>query len=539
MWDDAHVSDVEMLPAELEAVHQRLAQDGAAWREQLPSSEALATRVTAIVERTPRAPDRGSAQTTPTETRELDVRPVSPGPATQPRDGWRRTRGLVGVAAAVVIVGLIGTVLSEVNVGRSGKHPLAQATVTPTMSSLHVPGQWERVMELPRGQYALIAPSDPRVIYVMDYPHIRRTDNDGRTWHELPTPAGGTLGSAYGDHFIAMVSPVDPYTVFLVANVYRSGPDGEQCTTADAAQKRESALPGPRVASLLDSSTWCDLNYYTTDGGQHWHPANLPMGWTSLGIPGNGFFMPLQAQGGRLYDMISPPDQGPQASPNLAWRLVTSADGGVTWQLADVAINAGGGAVLTYLAAPSGQAVFAQVVEHDRSLDVWRSDDAGVHWTKVPPARSAQFPRALLAAAVDSNGQPLLYAEGAVMPPHPGIDAHPTFTLWVSADGGSSWTAASSRGLPDSSWSDGTYISGVTADGSVVVPFRSATSSDVTFYAWKLGQTTWRQVCPQMPDGAASVFPAGPWGSEALWGMSVVRDSQYVPTFTVWRCSLG
>lgn len=538
--------DTEMLPAELHALHWRLVQDGVVWRAQLTSSERLSASLAAMVELSPRARSREGAAATQSEPLARVVRPDDRPPSSQHDGARRRTRGLVGAAAAIVIVGLMGALLGELSAGRIGTQPLAKATATTTVSAPQRMGQWVRVFGLPGSESPLIAPSDPRVVYIMAYPHIRRTDDDGQTWHELPVPAGTTSPSGTSGSFYAMISPLDAHTVFLLASFPSSGPDGAPCQSNAGAQAHAAAGQGQWLASLSLSGPTCTEQYYTTDGGQHWHADHLPLPGMLGFSYGNGPATPLQTQGGRLYDTITPPLQGTMVTDGV--RLVTSADGGVSWRIADGPIAAGGGLIMSYAVAPGGETIFAEVADDVQSrgvIQLWRSDDAGANWAKLPPA---PFANPKLVAVVDAGGRQLIYADtssgmgAAISSPGTRLQAG---ILQVSADGGHTWTASPALELPSNLWAE-TLIAGVMDDGSIVVPFMSRQAqqnyqqeTSVTFSAWKLGQPAWRQIAPALRNGNAFLYPAGPWGPEALWGSAVSFSSQGTATISLWRCPVG
>ncbi|HEX6817934.1 MAG TPA: hypothetical protein VF120_06125, partial [Ktedonobacterales bacterium] len=105
----------------------------------------------------------------------------------------------------------------------------------------------------------------------------------------------------------------------------------------------------------------------------------------------------------------------------------------------------------------------------------------------------------------------------------------------VSADGGVTWTAAPTNGLLPASQME-PMLQGTLADGSVLVegprPSPSGLSA-LVFYAWKVGQSTWRQVALGVVSGRLLAISApDASGHQALWVIQGYGDG------TVQRCVL-
>jgi hypothetical protein len=201
--------------------------------------------------------------------------------------------------------------------------------------------------------------------------------------------------------------------------------------------------------------------------------------------------------------------------------FVTSADEGATWTTADEALAAPGQLFCDDAPVPGGTTVFAVTSKGnctwlDLSLrTLWRSDDAGGHWSRVG---TLPFPNEHSIQAIAHPGaEPLLYAYlsktvGTTtnkMGDHNPVPSDAADDLKVSADGGKTWKAAPLQGAPTAAKPCYAPM-GLLDDGSVIVPFtpQGAESPDhMTFYAWKMGDASWRQVTPTVTQ---------------LWGESLV-----------------
>src|SRR5579885_1941547 len=71
-----------------------------------------------------------------------------------------------------------------------------------------------------------------------------------------------------------------------------------------------------------------------------------------------------------------------------ASELVMSSDDGATWQFADQGLNAGQHCLQGLAAPASGTTLFATTLSHcgggvsgSEAAQIWRSDDAGAHWS--------------------------------------------------------------------------------------------------------------------------------------------------------------
>jgi hypothetical protein len=397
-----------------------------------------------------------------------------------------------------------------------------------------------------------IAPSDPRVVYESFAQGIqqhrpatlRRTDDGGATWHTLPIP----VPAAHAGDAGFLVSPLAAHTVFLSL----IDADGADCP-AGAALPLTEAGPG---------NVYCWLEYTSLDGGAHWSMTTLPLPGTLTPNLTNNSAMSLVSGPGpdglpRLYALLG------CVGAATCSRLVASADGGRSWQYADEPLLAAGAKdVCSTTADAHGTAVYAVTTagaecdwNTQAPLTLWRSDDAGAHWTALGPLATPNI-RGLELAPTPVGERPLLYAAeprttrmatDKMGGTYPIFSADPS-DLRVSADGGATWTSAPGEGIAaglQPLYDIGPL--GTLTDGSVVVEFVSQTEygnfAGGTLFAWKPGDPAWRQLAPPLTRevGALTAVPAasGVPGGDTLYLVLVDRsggplaDGQ--PTYTFLR----
>ncbi len=510
--------EAEPLPRELEGIQREIAADGVAWARDVPRAEEFNARLRAALEgadtRVASRPLRTvELATTSAELPAVSVRHVAQGPGRLGRIG--------GLVAAVVVVGLLASVFALLashggtSVGNPGDD-----------------GPGLRVAATYTGQPGLpvVAPSDPRVVY--EYadnrqgPVLRRSDDGGATWSDLAIPGANTTGASVSALHLG-VNPADASNVFLRADLGFARGDPNGCP-ADATQK----------------GAICPREYYSTDRGAHWNVPRLPVPGT-LFDGGVFFFYPswiLQAQGSRLYaGMLNSPTALATAADI---RIASTEDGGKTWRLADAGLAAQGLHVCDYLAAPHGETLFARTADVCSSSDpntlptarrLWRSDDAGAHWTEVTVTRGpvARADVALVAASTsDTAGQVTLFAS---VP-----DASGVKTFYASTDSGQSWAPAPAKaGLPGEAHALQTSLATL-ADGSLVVAFATekvsaAGAVTVACYAWRPGLQGWARVTRpvKLGQGTPNVFVTD--GGQRVVTLSSPDDLSSSPTFNIVR----
>ncbi len=434
-------------------------------------------------------------------------------PAPTPQHQNRHVRRLVSgisAVAAVVVTAIIVTAL----VFSRGAKPTTTGTLPGTAPNSQ---GWEAIPHLTNTPgLPVIAPSNPQVVYEAQFgPNgptsvtLQRSDNDGVSWHSLPVPAGIT--QVYSATFF--VSPLNAQMVFVGFEIV--------CPTAQ----------GNAIAPLIDNSgggNVCSAEYFSTDGGTHWNPTHWPVHGTQSGSPVLGYFAmtaPLQAQGNRLYALLGfgTGDDG---------LLVTSTDGGATWQFADQPLAAQNYCVADYALTPTGTTVFA-VANHCSSpgnsahlnglmtplsgganTQLWRSDDAGAHWASVGAFTGGNN----IYLSLNHSGQPVLYDDGFVAyefmfrPPRtPGGNTPPAIATRVSVDGGKTWLNA--PGVSGQFSNSG--VLGTLNDGSIIEAFPKNHQSQL--FSWKAGDAAWHQLSGNFQGIPQSllVIPSG--GHDTLW----------------------
>jgi hypothetical protein len=247
----------------------------------------------------------------------------------------------------------------------------------------------------------------------------------------------------------------------------------------------------------------------------------------------------------------------------MCTRLTESADGGRSWQYADGALLAGGAQeVCATTADARGTTLYAVTTagadcgwQAQQALTLWRSDDAGAHWTRLGALATPNI-RGMMVAQTPAGGA-LLYAveprttqmaTDKMGGQYPLYSADPA-DIKVSADGGVSWTSAPSAGIPTGlkPYYDIGLLDTL-SDGSIVVELiaqsRDENFEGGTLYAWKPGDAAWRQLAPPLTSevGSLTTVPAaaGAPGDDALYLVMVNRggfsqaDSQ--PTYSFLRC---
>ncbi len=493
---------MEPLPQELEALQRRLLEDGAHWRAGLPSAERLEQRLEMLRRQEP-VLERSSRAASELAERGSSRRPLKKMKGVSPMFHGRikTVTGVVAIAAVVALFAwLFYGFASHTTTGSAPK-----STVVPTP---HGPGSTQQP---PDDTWATpqIAPGNPQVVYQLAQASasapltLKRSNDGGKTWKSFAVPAGSSADTLKPG---IVVNPLNAQFVYLTVSGTRSD---NGCTLS-------SPLGGQ--SSLSGGQNICDVQYLSQDGGAHWSVLQLPLpsalgdtsgfGWPSLLTPNS--LSVFHVQGHRLYSVLGPYTENGVVLAATAARLVTSTDGGLTWQLIDADVANGTG-VCDYAPDPASATIFAITSENCTSpgispLTLWRSDDAGAHWTQVGDLPN-NTDLGMIVVSRGAGQQPLLYIDMAQMTGSgayaadfsgpqsgsSGIDLSPT-DLQVSADGGQTWQAAPTAGFPDAKQAPGKPL-GVLNDGSVLFVVQAQSGAD-SFYTWKSGDASWQKVGP-------------------------------------------
>jgi BNR/Asp-box repeat protein len=553
--DHQEPPDAEGVPPDLKSIHRQMVAEGQLWQRSLPATQRLIERT----QRLTMSQALASPQTPPPIMQPLA--PTDNGGASQsfvkgsrdmmtsqetnrtPSRTPSRMRSLWAGLAAIVVVALLAGVFYALASSRRSSGPASVPTAT---AQAH--GKWQTLASLPFSdppQGPVIAPSDPNTVYeaTLSPLKLRRTTDQGAHWTELHVP-GDTSNL---ESFQVFVSPLDAKMVFVtLTSPLPPKSQVSACPTIPASQAstgaaavsatRRNSGAAPLAGGLtLSGNIPCSLQYYSTDGGASWKQLTLPIR-AALVNPDRMFALPsgdvLSAQGNRLYAAAG---CGPQCS-GPSDDIVTSADGGAHWAVADQQIRAAGHDVCDFGAAPSGSEVFAITSTESCGNEsapltyLWHSTDAGAHWAKVRQLPANGWTG--MAVVSQPSGQPLLYIHMPQVTAQSHMDAvtdGPTH-LMVSADGGKTWTAAPASGIAGSTESPSGPLC-VLSDGTVIEYFGDPTTA--VLYGWKLGATTWRMVAPSLKGDVRQMFVARQGESDALFavtsGAKGIAIQSYLP----------
>jgi BNR/Asp-box repeat protein len=548
---------------EAQSIHRQLVAEGQLWQRRLPATQRLIERTQRLTMNralaSPDMPQPTMQPLAPTDTREAPqslpqslpqsfVKGSHDMMASQETNrAANRMRSLWAGLAAIVVVALLAGMFYALASSRRSSVPASAPTAT---AQAH--GKWQALASLPfveAPQGPVIAPSDPNTIYeaTLSPLKLRRTTDQGAHWTDLRVP-GDTSNL---ESFQVFVSPLDAKMVFVTLTSPLP-PKGQAsaCPTIPASQASSGAstvagamrnsVAAPLAGGLkLSGSIPCALQYYSTDGGASWKQLTLPIR-AALVNPERMLAAPtipptsdvLSAQGNRLYAAAG---CGPQCS-GPSDDIVTSADGGVHWTVADQQIRAEGHYVCDFSAAPSGSDVFAITSTESCGNEsapltyLWHSADAGAHWTKVRQLPANGWTG--MAVVSQPSGQPLLYIHMPQITAQSHMDAvtdGPTH-LMVSADGGKTWTAAPARGVDGRAESSSGPLC-VLSDGTVIEYFDDPTTA--VLYGWKLGEATWRMVAPSFKGDLRQLLVARQGASDVLFavtsGAKGIAIQSYLP----------
>jgi hypothetical protein len=560
-----HQQADETLPPELDPLIRRIEADSVAWRAALPAPDALAQQVGALAQQTSA---RRSVSYRIREESHMhdthatgDTATARPATARAERAQPGRLRGILAGTAAVVVVALFAALFLTLTRGpHGGTHtpvagqPTATARSTPTLAAQH--GVWRAIPTLAHtSAIPVVAPSNASVVYLAKGAQLQRSADGGKTWTALPAPSDVPQGAVIS-WLDVFVSPADANTLWATANLTTaSGGTLPNCPVAPP-----FAFVGGAV--VAGGSIPCQVQNVSTDGGQSWKLVKLSFAYM-LGSAsadagmfdyGQTYSQMPQVQGDqlalRLYTLTS---NGPLASSGNGPRLAVSSDGGQNWQPADTQLANAGLHVCSFAVAPGSRTLFAVTADTGCSPDygatpvLWRSDDAGAHWTQ----KTLPSGRLVTAIAAGGGPTPQLYA---LMPMLSG-QSHVVNTtvgpsdVFASDDGGATWHSAPAAGVPTSQNSPTSASAAVTvlSDGSLLAPFTlvgaaageqtpnaggQTTDVSVGLFTWKPGTTAWHEQSQLSVGSVVTLQATQAAGDQALWLVSVDTISNGTVSFS-------
>lgn len=439
----------------------------------------------------------------------------APTPISQGRPTRRRVVSWATAVAALVVIALITTALLASHAGKPATAGGPKnSTATPASSQ-----GWTVIAGLDHlSAQPIIAPGNPKVIYLVGSQPLtlERSDNYGGDWRYVSLPPSASQAQAAQ----FSISAGDAHNIFLTLTFDLTS---SVCTSSQASIGSVNAYSG----------SGCLFPYYSTDGGAHWGLMRCVTCAQAVGAGGRALVGTIVAQGHHLYSTIY--DQ------NQLLRLVTSTDGGATWRFADGVLIPKGLGICGFAAAPTGSSVYALVqtgycsqavgyvngvATHPQAqsgLAIWRSDDAGAHWSRIG-AFPYQQPDTAAFRAIDTGGaQPTLLAAAGQAA---------TYQRLMSTDGGKTWQPLPMQRLPDNAalYAPLTALS----DGSLLTRAQPPSFSPTTFYALKPGSQTWQQIAPPLDADAADPIVSSADGNDTLWVVSTDHQGQW----SVWAYTI-
>jgi hypothetical protein len=539
--DHQEALDAEGVAPEAQTMHRRLIAEGRLWQRRLPATQRLIERA----QRLTMSQALDGPQKQPPTMQPLaptDYRAAPRSLVKGSRDmmtNWEtsrtpgrtpgRMRSLWAGLAAIVVVALLAGVFYALASSRRSAGPSSVPTAT---AQTH--GKWQTIASLPfvePPQGPVIAPSDPNTLYeaTLSPLKLRRTTDQGAHWTELHVP--GDTSNLEGFQvfvspldakmvYVTLTSPLPPKSQVSACPTIPAGQAPTGASTVGASQRSSGAALAEDLK--LSGSLPCSLQYYSSDGGATWKQLTLPLR-AALVNRDRMFALPssevVSAQGNRLYAAAG---CGPQCS-GPSDDIVSSADSGAHWALADQQIRAAGHDVCDFSASPSGSDVFAITATESCGNEsapptyLWHSADAGAHWTKVRQLPANGWVG--MTVVSQPSGQPLLYIQMPQVTAQSHMDTvtdGPTH-LMVSADGGKNWTAAPASGVDGPAESSSGPLC-VLSNGTVIEYFGDPTTA--VLYGWKLGEATWQMVAPSLKGDVRQMLVARQGESDALFAVT-------------------
>ena len=523
LLNHAHPHEPPDLPAELLPTHEALTQLAEVWSATIPAAERLATFTRQLPAQAPRTEKRPATSLRDRARREAhDTRPA-PG----------RGRLLAGLAAAVVIVGLLSATLLRLSTGRPGHRPHPTPTPTPSLTARAAE---EPSQQPPSASWTLIArehllpaPSDGNIVYRVSGNAASVSTDSGATWRALALP---TLSQTRvnSEDVTLVVSAVDPHVILFFGQVNLASTNPADCP-AGSSPIQPTALHGGILASGFIS---CTADFISRTGGDPWIATH--------GLSGS-FTSPVMWQSGdTLYGLVD--DMEPRSAPTfplVGYHLMVSHDLGVQWSEQDSMLTPSARFLCSFMQSKGDSALYAVTAAApcfsgtEGAQNVMRSVDGGATWRQASTING--FSATLLAATPAVNGHGAwLY----LLREHKGSSpVTPTLTHLVSADGGATWQAIPQPpqpGVPARL----RQTAGVLADGSLVLAVvvqgsdPTQVPEQATFYAWRPGDRAWRPLTTSLTAYYSSYFldPAsilithgGQRAEDTLWVVEALRPT--------------
>lgn len=443
-------------------------------------------------------------------------------------DGARRAprlpHGLAlgGIGAGVVALLLVALFAGLLRSRQTGR-PTAAATPTATLAATATtaatatpsgPGYWTTITGcsgVPAGVRTVYNAGIQEQKSAPTIVTLQRSDDCGATWTKLTPPQ--MAGVSYTTNVNLMTiftSPRNPDTAYLTLQVNSA----QACSSTSSVTAR-TAL----------SSTVCQPQYVTTNGGVSWQRLALPV----RGILGN--ISPVDAvlgsalrpQGSRLYGVVT--DAMLTSSGVIPpGRLVASDDGGVTWHIADAPLAAQGLAIWDFAPVPTGSTVYVtaepvsdparEPPQYGATLTMWSSPDGGATWKQAsnPPDVTPQSPILNMGAGASASGRRTLYVA---------VGDKSGLTVLGSLDDGATWRSDSHLTTSSGGSLSSPEIVGSLPDGSAVV----VDTGNAPTVAWLPGSAP--RIIAQSPGFASITNPIFQQRGDGLylWLMGTLPDS--------------
>jgi hypothetical protein len=429
-----------------------------------------------------------------------------PTPGAQEKPPRRRVVSWVMAITVLAVITLVTAALLASHAGKPSNTGQQGNTTTPASN---------RGWTTPAGLAHLnarptILPSNPRIIFLSgDNPFtIKRSDDGGAHWKTLPVPSLATQTGA--DAFLVNAHNAENIFVLVTFDLSSS-----EC---QANQASNGPINGYSGASCL-------FPYYSTDSGAHWGLMRCQGCDQAIALFGG--YAPvgdIVAQGHHLYSSYYAQDGTIQ--------LITSADGGATWKSADAALLAQGQGLCSFAAVPTATTLYALAQEsycsqpvgygsqpvgallsqatHPQAgsaLSIWRSNDAGAHWTRVS-AFPYQQPDTASFMVIDTGRAQPTFSLGA--------GQGGSYQRLLSTDGGKTWHPLPLAGIPVNATTF-SLVQATLSDGSLLREVQMTLDGPTTFYALKPGSQVWQQVTPSLSASPAEVVVSTAGGHDTLW----------------------